>query len=159
MNKVYLLLGSNAGNRKDFINSAIRQLISKGCICIAMSSFYETAAWGKEDQPDFLNLVICIETSLSPTELLNLNQEIEKSAGRQHTEKWAQRTLDIDILFYNNDIIDLPDLKVPHPFLQDRRFTLIPLAEIAPGLIHPGFKKTVVQLLAECPDKLEVRKT
>ena len=158
MNKVYLLLGGNAGNRKQYINKAIDELSLYPVQPGIKSSFYETAAWGKEDQPEFLNIAIYIETSLSPTELLNAIHEIESNAGRLRTEKWGQRTLDMDILFYNTEIIELPELTIPHPYMQDRRFTLVPLAEIAPDLMHPVFKKTISQLLEECPDKLEVRK-
>jgi 2-amino-4-hydroxy-6-hydroxymethyldihydropteridine diphosphokinase len=158
MNSVYLLSGSNMGDRRNYINNAIQQLKLKGCASILNSSFYETAAWGKEDQADFLNIVIYGETALSPIELLQANKEIENSAGRQHVEKWGQRTLDIDILFYNSEIINLPGLVIPHPYIQNRRFTLVPLAEIASGFVHPVFGKTITQLLAECPDKLEVRK-
>lgn len=124
---------------------------------VAKSSLYETAAWGKEDQPDFLNMALCIETSLTPEQLLQATQTIEQHLGRQRDVKWGQRTLDIDILFYGSEIVNLPNLKVPHPYIQDRRFALVPLHEIAPQLVHPGLAKTIAALLQNCPDKLEVR--
>ena len=158
MSEVYLLLGSNMGSRPGFIKEALTELERSCGRIMAESSFYETAAWGKEDQPAFINLVVCIQTTLTPLELLSAIQIIENVAGRQRDQKWGQRTLDIDILLYSEEIIDLPELKIPHPFMQDRRFTLVPLAEIAPELLHPILKKTMLQLLAACPDKLDVKR-
>lgn len=158
MNKVYLLLGSNEGDSKHLMEKAT-QLINQNCgPVIQLSSYYQTAAWGIKEQPDFLNQVIVINTQLSPQSLLEAIQKIEKDAGRQRNIKWGQRTLDIDILFYNEAIIDNENLKIPHPFIQERRFTLAPLNEIAPNLIHPLFHKTVLQLLQECKDPLDVKK-
>lgn len=156
-NTVYLLLGSNEGNRLEWFEKATLLLQDARCRIISQSAIYETAAWGLEDQPDFLNMALCVETSLNPQGLLALTQNIEALLGRQRTVRWGQRTLDIDILLFNQDIIDTPQLKVPHPQLQNRRFALIPLADIAPAYIHPVFNKSIATLLLECPDNLEVR--
>jgi len=153
---IYLSLGSNEGNRTSWLQQA-QDLLGKSCgIITKRSSIYETAAWGLNDQPSFLNMVIEMETTKTPGELLSCVLAIETRLGRQRSIKWGPRTLDIDILLYNEAIIDAPDLKIPHPYMQERRFTLLPLAEIAPGLIHPVFHKTISQLLAECPDTLDV---
>jgi 2-amino-4-hydroxy-6-hydroxymethyldihydropteridine diphosphokinase len=157
MAKVYLLLGSNEGNRIEWLNKAMAELEQTVGKRIAKSALYETAAWGKEDQPDFLNMALCIETVLSPDELLQANQTIEQHMGRQRTVHWGQRTLDIDILFYGNEVVHLPTLEIPHPRIQDRRFALVPLNEIASGFSHPVLNKTISELLQACPDPLEVR--
>lgn len=157
MNEVYLLLGSNEGNRGlmlDTAAGAIEKTIGK---IVKKSSIYETAAWGKEDQPSFLNQVVFVQTLLDTSGLLRATQSIETALMRQREVKWGQRTLDIDILFFNDAVIHTEQLRVPHPFLQERRFTLVPLKEIAPGLLHPVLHKTIEQLLAACPDPLEVR--
>ncbi len=156
--KVYLLLGSNEGNRAGWLQQCIDMLEEKCGVIIAQSGIYETAAWGLEEQPDFLNMAVCLSTPLSPGSLLVAIQDIEKKLGRQRIVKWGQRTLDIDILFFGNEIINIPGLIVPHPYIQQRRFALAPLQEIAPALVHPVFKKSVTTLLEECPDPLEVRK-
>ncbi len=158
MVKVYLLLGSNEGNRIDWFHKAMAELEQTVGNIVAKSSLYETAAWGKEDQPDFLNMALCIETSLLPEQLLLTTQTIEQHLGRQRTIHWGQRTLDIDILFYGNEVVDMPNLKIPHPYIQERRFALVPLNEIAPHHVHPVFNKTVSELLGSCSDKLEVRR-
>lgn len=155
MTDVYLLLGSNEGDRILWLQQAIEQLSPLGNIT-RQSAIYQTAAWGIEDQPAFLNMALCLQADLPPLILLKAINNIEHNLGRQRTLKWGQRTLDIDILFYGDEVIELAELKVPHPYLQERRFALVPLNEIAPDLIHPGFSKTVTQLLEECPDKLEV---
>ncbi len=157
MTDVYLLLGSNEGNRELWLQQAIEQLGALGNTA-RQSAIYKTAAWGIENQPAFLNTALCLQTDLHPLELLQEIHAIEQNLGRQRTLKWGQRTLDIDILFYGDAIIDLPELKVPHPYLQDRRFALVPLNEIATDFLHPGLNKTISQLLEECPDKLEVEK-
>lgn len=157
MTDVYLLLGSNEGDREQWLQQAVEQLGAVGNIS-TQSAIYQTAAWGIEDQPAFLNMALCLQTELHPLELLQKIHHIEQNLGRQRTLKWGQRTLDIDILFYGDAVIDLPELKVPHPYLQERRFALVPLNEIAPDFLHPGLNKTISQLLDECPDKLEVEK-
>lgn len=158
MTITYFLLGSNEGNRRQWLQQAI-DAIERSCgHIVKRSALYETAAWGKEDQPDFLNMVIEVETVLSPEQLLQAVQEIELQLGRQRKVKWGQRTLDIDILFYGEAVIHTDRLVVPHPFLQERRFTLLPLQEIAPELMHPVLQKNVTTLLHECPDLLEVKK-
>lgn len=111
-----------------------------------------------EDQATFLNQVIAVKTKLEPEELLQVVLHIEQQTGRQRDVKWGPRTLDLDILLYNSDVISTPDLTIPHPFLPERRFTLAPLCELAPGLVHPVLHKTMQQLLDECPDPLEVKK-
>lgn len=154
MNTSYLLLGSNEGNRLDWFEKAMLQIQQTVGKVVSKSSLYETAAWGLEDQPDFLNMAISIETALSPQELLVAIQQVELNLGRQRTLKWGQRTLDIDILFYNRDVINDPQLTIPHPLLQERRFALTPLADIAPAFIHPILNKTIAQLLEDCTDPL-----
>lgn len=159
MNKVYLLLGSNEGERINWLKLAMEALITTCGKLIQHSSVYETAAWGLKEQPDFLNMVIELETSLTPLTLLKKIQQIEKNCGRQRKIKWGQRTLDMDILFYNQEVIDTDELKIPHPFLQERRFTLEPLCEIAPTLIHPVLQQSVTTLLEHCTDPLSTRKS
>ena len=158
MNDAYLLLGSNEGNRMLWMQKAM-DLLSVSCgAIVSRSSVYETAAWGITGQPDFLNMVILLQTTKSPFELLAAIHTIEDTLGRQRDEKWGPRTLDIDILLNNNEVIETPGLIVPHPFIQKRRFTLVPLAEIAPDYVHPKLNKTINQILSECPDTLEVHK-
>ncbi|MCD6010591.1 MAG: 2-amino-4-hydroxy-6-hydroxymethyldihydropteridine pyrophosphokinae [Flavipsychrobacter sp.] len=159
MNNAYLLLGSNQGDRTGWLQQAMNMLAEKCGTIAQKSSVYETAAWGITDQPAFLNMVIHLQTVLSPTELLTQIQQIETTLGRQRDIKWGQRTLDIDILLYNDAVVDLPELVIPHPYMQERRFTLAPLAEIAPHYMHPKLNKTITELLAACPDTLEVHKT
>ena len=155
--QVYLLLGSNEGDRIHFLNSAlnsIKEQITVGPVQV--SAFYETAAWGLEDQPSFLNIAVGLHTSLSPEELLRATRSIEMSYGRQRELVWGQRTLDVDILFYGTHIIASSELHIPHPRLQDRRFALAPLAEIAGSFVHPVLDKSVEELLADCTDPLPV---
>jgi 2-amino-4-hydroxy-6-hydroxymethyldihydropteridine diphosphokinase len=158
MNKIYLLLGSNAGNREVLLQEAVKQIADNCGEIVVESSIYETAAWGMENQEAFLNKVLQLDTRLLAEVLLKKLQAIEDNLGRQREVLWGPRTLDIDILFYNSDVISLPDLKVPHPFLQKRRFTLVPMAEIAPTMVHPVLHKTIAELLEECTDTLEVAK-
>ena len=158
MNKAYLLIGGNLGDRKENLEKA-RELIALHCgHIVKTSSIYETAAWGKTDQPSFLNQALEINTLLTAKQLIKKVLQVEKKLGRIRQEKYGPRVMDIDILLFNNEILDLDFLKLPHPEMQNRRFALIPLAEIAPSEIHPVFKKSIVELLKECPDQLEVKK-
>ena len=141
------------------ILSKTREIIEDKCgKIIIQSSVYETAAWGKEDQEAFLNQVILIETKLSPFDLLKSVLKIEENLGRKREEKYGSRIIDIDIIFFNDDVINMEGLKVPHPRMENRLFVLIPLNEIAPQISHPVLKKSVSQLLADCPDSLAVNK-
>jgi 2-amino-4-hydroxy-6-hydroxymethyldihydropteridine diphosphokinase len=158
MRTAYLLTGGNLGNRKDNLQEATSLIIEQCGALTRCSSVYETAAWGITDQPSFLNQVVEISTSLNARQLLRKILKIEKEMGRVRKEKLGPRIIDIDILLFENEIHDLRFLKIPHPEIQNRRFVLTPLAEIVPGLIHPVLKKTIAQLLEECPDNLEVHK-
>ena len=122
------------------------------------SSLYSTAAWGNTEQPDFLNQVIVITTKLEPKILLENILQIEKSMGRIRTIKNAPRMIDIDILFYEKDIVNEQNLQIPHPLIQERNFVLYPMNELSPQFVHPVFKKSVHQLLISCKDKLIVKK-
>lgn len=158
MNQSYLLLGSNIGDRAGWLQLAREALHTQLGTIKQASAIYETEAWGKEDQAAFLNQAIWLETSLSAPELLAGLQQIEKDiAHRERLEKWAPRTLDIDILFFNQEVIHQPGLTVPHPHLQERRFALTPLCDIAADYRHPVLGKTVAALLAACPDLLAAR--
>jgi 2-amino-4-hydroxy-6-hydroxymethyldihydropteridine diphosphokinase len=158
MNKVYLLTGGNIGDRTNYLQRA-KEEIRKRCGGILMeSSVYETEAWGDESQEAFLNQVLKIETQLRPEDLLKKLLQIEEELGRKREAKYGPRTIDIDILLFNDEVITQHGLKLPHPQLQNRRFVLIPLNEIAADKIHPVLKKTIAQILAECPDPLAVNK-
>jgi 2-amino-4-hydroxy-6-hydroxymethyldihydropteridine diphosphokinase len=143
---VYLLLGSNLGNRKGILDKALELLNQKVGKIISQSKDYETKPWGVTEQPDFLNLAIAIHTNLNPQEILEETQAIENQLGRVRKEKWGARLIDIDLMFYENDIIDEPNLKIPHPLMQERDFAMTPLSEIAPDLVHPVLGKTVLEL-------------
>jgi 2-amino-4-hydroxy-6-hydroxymethyldihydropteridine diphosphokinase len=157
MNTAYVLLGGNKGERLTNIEKAISFIEELVGPTSNKSKIYVTAAWGNTNQPDFYNQVICVNTALSAIELLQRLLSIENKLGRQRgNEKWQARTIDIDILFFNDEIINLPDLTIPHPYLHERKFTLIPFSEIAPNFIHPVFNKSITELNNECTDLLEV---
>jgi 2-amino-4-hydroxy-6-hydroxymethyldihydropteridine diphosphokinase len=159
MNTAYLLLGSNEGDRIQHLSQALNLIHQKAGTFIKQSAIYVTVAWGYADQPDFLNQVVSISTTLSPQQLLNELLAIEQEIGRTRTgTKWMQRIIDIDILFYNDVVMTTEALTIPHPFIQDRRFVLVPLQEIAAGYIHPVFQKNIAALTEACNDKLEVQK-
>jgi 2-amino-4-hydroxy-6-hydroxymethyldihydropteridine diphosphokinase len=154
---IYLLLGSNLGERMVWMEKA-QTLIEQDLGPIrAQSSLYETAAWGMENQAPFLNQVIAIDSALAPEVLLKKCLFIENKLGRERLQQWGPRTLDLDILYYGELVLDTPSLRLPHPQLHLRRFTLVPLCEIAPLWKHPLLKKTNLQLLEECPDRLQVK--
>ncbi len=157
MNLVYLLIGGNIGNRQVSLEAAVKLLEQSAGKILKSSSLYETAAWGNRNQPQFLNQVLAIETSLVPLALLENILLAEESLGRIRTLKNAPRIIDIDILFYKEDIIDIPGLRIPHPEIANRRFVLEPMVELAPSLLHPVLKKTVSELLSACTDQLDVR--
>ena len=154
--KAYLLLGSNLGQRDTNLRMAYSLIENTVGVILQSSKVYESAAWGKEDQPNFLNQVVEIQTTFNPYELLEKLLWIETSLGRLREVKWGERVIDIDILFYEDKIIEDQALTIPHPGIPDRRFTLIPLNEIASTLTHPQLHKTMGQLLAVCEDKLKV---
>ncbi|MBC3538684.1 2-amino-4-hydroxy-6-hydroxymethyldihydropteridine diphosphokinase [Rufibacter sediminis] len=157
MTALYLLLGSNLGDRVFYLTEAARHLEAVLGKIALKSGLYETAAWGLADQPSFLNQVLVVQTDLSPLEVLTHTQQIEQELGRIRKERWGSRVIDIDLLFYGQQVLETDELHLPHPQLHLRRFTLIPLAEVAPTLLHPVLQKTITQLLAECPDSLEVK--
>ncbi len=151
-------MGGNLGDRKLNLQNACRLIEKYAGEIVSKSSIYETKPWGKSDQPDYLNMVIEIKCNHSASELLRTCLEIEKELGRVRYEKWGERTMDIDILFYGNEILNTPDLNIPHPLLHERKYTLVPLCEIANDLKHPAIGKTIIDLLNECQDPLEVEK-
>ncbi|HEX8517916.1 MAG TPA: 2-amino-4-hydroxy-6-hydroxymethyldihydropteridine diphosphokinase [Bacteroidia bacterium] len=153
MNSAYLILGGNIGNKlKNLENTRLRIQENIGNIT-GISEIFITAPWGNTEQPDFYNQALIVETALSPESLLDELLKIEAENGRvRDDKKWSERTIDIDILFYNDEIISLPKLKVPHPHIQVRRFVLAPLAQIAGEFIHPVFKESIASLLRDCPD-------
>jgi len=158
MNKAYLLTGGNLGNRELNLSLALDHITESCGKVTNQSSVYETAAWGPVTQPDYLNQVLEIETPLSPAELMQQLLKIEKHLGRHREERYGARTIDIDILFFNNLTVDEDDLIIPHPRLYTRRFVLVPLNEIAPGLVHPILQLTINELLIKCADPLDVKK-
>ena len=158
MNNTYLLIGGNEGNRLRYLEEAGNYISGFLGDIVRQSAIYETAAWGKTDQPNFFNQTLLIQTAQDPNALMNNILMIEKKMGRIRNEKYSSRTIDIDILFYNAVIINEPRLIIPHPEIQNRRFVLVPMNEIAGELIHPVLNKTIKTLLAECPDKLDVTK-
>ena len=158
MNKVYVLLGGNIGNRKKYIAAALRQIEKKLGKVSRTSSLYQTAAWGNTDQPDFLNRVIIVHTDQTAEKCLETCLLIEASLGRVRTFKNAPRTIDIDLLFYNKSIVKQKSLCLPHPALHLRRFVLVPLNELSPNFKHPVLQQTIHQLLIKCKDELNVNK-
>jgi len=158
MHTATLILGSNEGNRSEFLQQGRNLLASEAGNILRYSGIYETASWGREDLPPHLNQVLMLTTPFDPFSLLSIIQRIENRLGRSRQERWGLRTLDIDMLFFDEEIVQHDRLQIPHPRLQDRKFVLIPLAEIVPDLIHPEFQKTIAILLQECKDTLAVER-
>ncbi len=153
-----LLLGSNLGSREANLAHAIQQLNGLYGKVVKQSALYATAPWGNIHQPDFINMAVILETRLNPDSLLNSSKSIEIGMGRKSDELWQPRIIDIDIILYENEIINLPHLVIPHPHLAQRRFALIPLNEIIPGFIHPVLHKSISRMLLECTDNGRVEK-
>ncbi len=157
MQNIYLLLGSNLGDRHSYLRDGARLIEKEIGHIEKLSSIYRTASWGNNELPEFLNQALQVSTNLSPRDLLLIVNAIEKSLGRERIQKWGSRTLDIDILLYGNEIINEPDLIIPHPLMQERRFALTPLCEIAPDVVHPLMEKEIKVLLSQLSDNLSVQ--
>jgi 2-amino-4-hydroxy-6-hydroxymethyldihydropteridine diphosphokinase len=152
----YLLLGGNLGDRPALLAAARAAIDTAAGAIVQASAIFETAAWGVEDQPTFLNQALAIHTGLTPEDLLQCLLAIEARLGRERRERFGPRHIDIDILLYDNAVIDLPQLKIPHPHLHERRFALACLNDIAPSLLHPVLGRSIADLLAACADPLPV---
>jgi len=157
-NLAYLSLGSNLGDREKHLRDAIQRLEAVGSVR-SVSSIYETEPVEFTDQRVFLNCAVALETSSTPTQLMHQLLEIERVMGRQRLQKKGPRTIDLDILLFGDEAVNTAGLTIPHPAMQNRRFVLEPLAEIAPDARHPVIKKTVKQLLEDLPPGQDVRKT
>lgn len=158
MPDIFLLLGSNLGDREKHLCSAAKLIDSQIGPVSSFSSYYETSAWGKTDQPDFINQVLRLSAEIPAIELLERVLSIEKRLGRTREERWGSRIIDIDILFYGSETLNFPDLVIPHKLLHQRRFALMPLYEIAPDFIHPVLNKSIKEILLQLADPLSVKK-
>ena len=157
MAEVFIGIGSNLGDRLANLNNAVG-LLAQECEIKQISSIFETEPEGYEPQPDFLNCVVRGETGLRPLELLDELKSIEKMMGRTASFSNAPRPIDLDILFYRDEIIKAKELEIPHPRLQDRAFVLVPMVQMAPQFTHPALHKTMQQLLSELPKGKRVEK-
>lgn len=158
MKGIYLLLGSNLGRREEMLGRAIASVESQIGMVLNRSSMYRTKAWGLHDQPDFLNMVLQVRSGLAPIEILNQIGVIENLLGRERYEKWGTRSIDIDILYYGDLVLQTPRLTIPHPRIEERRFTLVPMCELVPGLVHPVSLMSQTAMLDACQDDLEVQR-
>jgi 2-amino-4-hydroxy-6-hydroxymethyldihydropteridine diphosphokinase len=159
MNTVYLGLGSNIGDKRNYLLSAISLIKKLVGSVLKESAIYESEPWGFEHDSSFYNMVICVESNFEATQILKIIQNIEKDLGRiRNFEQYSARTLDIDILFFNHTIINSEELKIPHPLIPQRNFVLKPMVEIAPDFLHPILKKTIVDLLNESTDTCKTEK-
>lgn len=157
MSEAYLLIGGNLGDRVLNLKQACSIINQYSGKILQQSKIYETAAWGKIPQPDYLNQVLLVETDLGPFELMKSLLRSEIELGRVRNEKYGARTIDIDILYYDNLIVETDALTIPHPRISERRFVLTPLAEIAGDMTDPKSKKNIKNMLLECNDELAVR--
>ena len=152
MNKVFLQLGSNLGDRELLLKDAMLAIENRVGNIVDFSKVYESVPWRVEGQDNYLNQILKVKTTLLADEVLSVVLDIEKQLGRIRFEKWGERLIDIDIIFYNDSIIETPDLCVPHKHLHERMFVLTPLHNIAPEMIHPKYNKTIEELLNICND-------
>ena len=151
----HILLGGNLGNRLGYFARA-KQLLAQISTIIAESKYYETAAWGVKNQPDYLNQALAVESDLSPKAFLMACLQIEDALGRTRLERWGARTMDIDLLLAQEEVWDLPELQIPHPRLHLRRFALLPLCDIAAEAVHPISNRKIADILAMCTDTAAV---
>ncbi len=159
MTQLFLSLGGNLGNTREIFEGAYPLIEKKIGKISVYSSIYQTEAWGPIPQADFLNQVLLVNTSLKAEACLAEMLEIEREFGRERKERWGPRTLDLDILYYGDQVIAESDLSIPHPRIAERKFILTPLAEIAPTFTDPASRKTMVILLAECSDNSQVNRS
>ena len=152
MQAIYLGLGTNLVDRAANLQAAVIGL-AKELVITAVSPLYQTAPWGVTDQPDFINMCLAAETALSPIELLTFIKDLEVEIGRLPSKRWGPRLIDIDLLFYANQILETENLKIPHPELAERAFVLCPLADIAPNFVHPVLRQTIAALAAKVGDE------
>ena len=152
-----ILLGSNIGDKRINLSKAIDLLKENGSSLIKKSSIYESEAWGNEDQDTFYNQVIVIKTFMPPIFLMKTLLKIERKIGRLRKEKWGPRTIDLDLLFYDHQVLISNIVTIPHPEIQNRKFTLIPLVEICPQFIHPVLNQSMTALLSSTQDTLNVK--
>jgi len=152
MNIVYLQLGSNIGDREQQLEAAISEIKEKVGKITNSSKVYESSPWRVDGQSNYLNQVIKVETDLDAASVLSVALDIENDLGRKRIEKWGERLIDIDIIFYNNEIFETAELCIPHKHMHERKFVLTPLNEIASDYLHPKYNKTVADLLVECND-------
>lgn len=152
---VTLILGGNEGDRLELLRKAV-DLIAEFAEVVKFSSIYQSESWGGVAENDFLNQVLVVRTSATPLTFLAQMQSIEIALGRKRETHWGDRTMDIDILYWEDEVIQLPELKIPHPLLDQRRFVLVPLVEVMPDFIHPILKKDQESLIANCEDKSRV---
>lgn len=146
LKSAWLGLGSNLGQPREQLREACRRLEESGVQIVNRSAMLDTKPWGKTDQPDFVNQVLKVRTDLGPFELLSLINKIEDAMGRVRTIDWGPRLIDIDILFYEETVMDTPQLTLPHPYVHQRQFCLEPLCELEPELVHPVLKQTMKEL-------------
>lgn len=160
MGRVFVALGSNIGDRLGFIQKTINALgRAPGLEVRSVSSVYETEPVGKKDQPQFLNAAVELNSLKSPEDVLVILKQIERAVGRTPSERWGPREIDLDLIYVEDLVIDGPELKLPHPEVANRRFVLMPLAEIAPEFVDPLRNRSVRELLLSCPDPNSVSKT
>lgn len=146
MSIAYIALGSNLGDKEKNLRRALLLLTQQGVEVVRVSSFLSTEPYGVTDQPQFLNAVACVRTSLAPLALLDVLLATELAMGRVRLRNWGERNIDLDLLLYEDVVLDTPRLRLPHPDMQNRDFVLLPLAEIAPELKHPTLQKTIWEL-------------